>query len=418
MRPVILCGGDSSRLWPLPKPKQFQKVFNSSNTMLKDTLLRLKKDYKSPIITTNAQYKSLVMQDLHDLEDYRVILEPVKIGTAAAILIAALISDENEVMLVLPSDHFIGNLNNFHFSVDKACQIVRKTDAIVTFGVRYNEFNPEYGYINASYDCNNECHIVHNFLEKPAHELKDYNYWNSGIFVLRAGRYIDEIKKLAPDLYELYSASFVQEEKFYYLNKQDFEQVQNISIDHLVMEKTQNVAMIEADFDWVDVGTWNAMLELSRREELLAKIEFTSNLKPRVTSKVLHKSLISFINKIKDIKVIKTEAKPWGFFDIVLVGSNFLVKYLFINPLSCTSKQFHNYRDEYHIVLSGVGHVGLNDKVYAVEPNHVVEIPRYTSHRIQNKNANLPLEIIEFQVGEYLSDDDIVRLEDLYGRTA
>nr|WP_224721472.1 sugar phosphate nucleotidyltransferase [Candidatus Wolbachia massiliensis] len=130
MRPVILCGGSGSRLWPLSKPKQFQKIF-SHNTMLQNTLLRLKSSYMPPIIATNIQYESLVMEELHVLQEYKVIFEPVKIGTAAAILIAALLCDENEVMLILPSDHFIGDLNNFYASVEKAFQVVSETDSIV-----------------------------------------------------------------------------------------------------------------------------------------------------------------------------------------------------------------------------------------------------------------------------------------------
>nr|WP_250778668.1 phosphomannose isomerase type II C-terminal cupin domain [Wolbachia pipientis] len=128
------------------------------------------------------------------------------------------------------------------------------------------------------------------------------------------------------------------------------------------------------------------------------------------------KSLMSFISKVREVKAIRKEIKPWGFCSVVLMGEDFLVKYLFINPLSCTSKQFHHYRDEYHIVLSGAGYVNLGNKTRAIAANHVVEIPRKVSHRIENRSANFPLEIVEFQVGELLSDNDIVRLDDVYGR--
>nr|WP_265039070.1 sugar phosphate nucleotidyltransferase [Wolbachia endosymbiont (group A) of Yponomeuta plumbellus] len=198
MRPVILCGGSGSRLWPLSKPKQFQKIF-SQNTMFHNTLLRLKSDYMPPIIATNIQYESLVMEELHALQEYKVIFEPVKIGTTAAILIAALLCNENETMLILPSDHFIGDLNSFYASTQKASKLASETNSIVTFGVKPHEFNSEYGYINAVYDQKEKCHIVKDFTEKPERKLSNDHYWNSGIFVFKAKRYIDEIKKSAPE---------------------------------------------------------------------------------------------------------------------------------------------------------------------------------------------------------------------------
>ncbi|XPQ40251.1 sugar phosphate nucleotidyltransferase [Wolbachia endosymbiont of Rhagoletis indifferens] len=184
MRPVILCGGSGSRLWPLSKPKQFQKIF-SQNTMFHNTLLRLKSDYMPPIIATNIQYESLVMEELHALQEYKVIFEPVKIGTAAAILIAALLCNENETMLILPSDHFIGDLNSFYASTQKASKLASETNSIVTFGVKPHEFNSEYGYINAVYDQKEKCHIVKDFTEKPERKLSNDHYWNSGMFVFR-----------------------------------------------------------------------------------------------------------------------------------------------------------------------------------------------------------------------------------------
>nr|WP_259348706.1 sugar phosphate nucleotidyltransferase [Wolbachia pipientis] len=213
MRPVILCGGSGSRLWPLSKPKQFQKIF-SQNTMFHNTLLRLKSDYMPPIIATNIQYESLVMEELHALQEYKVIFEPVKIGTAAAILIAALLCNENETMLILPSDHFIGDLNSFYASTQKASKLASETNSIVTFGVKPHEFNSEYGYINAVYDQKEKCHIVKDFTEKPERKLSNDHYWNSGIFVFKAKRYIDEIKKSAPNLYNLCFKYFTPKRDF------------------------------------------------------------------------------------------------------------------------------------------------------------------------------------------------------------
>ncbi|WP_353286824.1 sugar phosphate nucleotidyltransferase [Wolbachia endosymbiont (group A) of Anthophora plumipes] len=428
MRPVILCGGSGSRLWPLSKPKQFQKIF-SQNTMFQNTLLRLKSGYMPPIITTNIQYESLVMEELHALQEYKVVFEPVKIGTAAAILIAALLCNENETMLILPSDHFIGDLNNFYASAHKASQLASETNSIVTFGVKPHEFNSEYGYINAVYDQKEKCHIVKDFTEKPERKLSNDHYWNSGIFVFKAKRYIDEIKKSAPNLYNLCFASvkhFTPQERFLYLKQRDFAGIEGVSIDYLVMEKAKNVAMIEANFDWLDVGTWNSVLELSekftssfrhvtKKREPVSTTESNKNLLGGAY-KQPNKSLISFINKVKKAKAIRREIKPWGFCSIILIGENFLIKYLFINPLSCTSKQFHHYRDEYHIVLSGVGYVSLGDKEYAIVKDHMIEIPREVSHRIENRSTSSPLEIVEFQIGEHLSDNDIVRLDDVYGR--
>lgn len=241
MRPIILCGGSGDRLWPLTQPKQFLRMFGH-NTMFKDTLLRLRSDYMPPIITTNIKYESLIIEDLHILQEYRVVLEPVKIGTAAAILIAALLSSEDEVMLILPSDHFIGNLNNFYTSIDKAFRIACKTNAVVTFGIKPHEFNSEYGYINSLYDHHKNHHVVQSFLEKPKYEVSNDHYWNSGIFVFKAKRYINEIKKLAPSLYmSCYAIVKHSRSKrnFIYLEQQDLEGIENTSIDHLVMEKNK-----------------------------------------------------------------------------------------------------------------------------------------------------------------------------------
>ncbi|WCR58176.1 sugar phosphate nucleotidyltransferase [Wolbachia endosymbiont of Ctenocephalides felis wCfeJ] len=432
MHPVILCGGSGSRLWPLSKPKQFQKIF-SHNTMFQNTLLRLKSDYMPPIIVTNVQYESLVMEELRVLQEYKVIFESVKIGTAAAILIAALLCNETETMLILPSDHFIGDLNSFHASVERASQLASETDSIVTFGVKPHEFNPEYGYINAVYDQQEKYHIVRSFTEKPKLELSNDHYWNSGIFVFKAKRYVDEMRRSAPHLYNLCRASMqhsTPQERFLYLKQQDFVGIEDISIDYLVMERAENVAMIEANFDWMDIGTWNSVLELSekfskepglfqcineKKEPVLTTENDTRNLLGKVY-KQPNKSLMSFINKVKREKPTRKEVKPWGFYSVILIGESFLIKYLCISPLSCTSRQFHCYRDEYHIVLSGLGYVNLGNKTHALAVNHVVEIPRKVSHRIGNRSTSFPLEIVEFQIGELLSDNDIVRLDDIYGR--
>ena len=422
MRPVILCGGNGSRLWPLSQPKQFQKIF-SHNTMLQNTLLRLKGVHMPPIITTNIQYESLIMEELKLLQDYKVIFEPIKLGTAAAILIAALLCNENEIMLILPSDHFIDNLDNFYTSIRKASQIACEADAIVTFGIKPNEFNSEYGYMHVFYEKNKKYYTVKDFIEKPTHELGDNYYWNSGIFVFKAKRYIDELKRSALHLYNLCNASmkkFSLNEKFLYLKHENFEGIEGLSADHLVMGKAKNIAMIKADFEWKDVGTWSAILELSNKFNKEPPSFIESNKLNNITNNVEplpNKSLASFINKIKQVKaMIKREIRPWGFYSTILTNENFLVKYLFINPLSCTSNQIHRFRDEHHIVLSGIGHITLEDKIHIVEKNHAIEAPRNISHRIENKSKSCPLEVLEFQVGEYLSDSDIVRLDDIYGR--
>ncbi|QOD38822.1 hypothetical protein ID128_02445 [Candidatus Wolbachia massiliensis] len=242
-----------------------------------------------------------------------------------------------------------------------------------TFGVKPHEFNSEYGYINAVYDHEEKYYIVKGFTEKPVHQLDNSHYWNSGIFMFKAKRYIDEIRKSAPHLYNLCFASvehFTPQDKLLYLKQQDFKGIEGISIDYLVMEKAENIAMIEANFDWVDVGTWNSILELNKklnkervpfqqvtkRKKLVSVTQVAEGNAKNLLSRVCelqnipNKSLISFIHRIKEVKAIRKEVKPWGFCSIILMGENFLIKYLLINPLSCTSKQLHHYRDEYHIV--------------------------------------------------------------------
>ncbi len=409
IQPVLLCGGVGSRLRPLSQddfPKQFHKIF-SNNTMLQNTLLRLKKNWKAPIITTNIKYKSLVIKEADFSQQPTIILEPIKIGTAASILVAVANCHEDTIVIVLPTDHHIENVVNFRSCLEQAVAIAKSTDAIVTIGIKPDHFNSGYGYIKAIYNDNTGCYSIDQFIEKPSNSNSLFGeyYWNSGIFIFKAKYYLNEIAKLAPNIYKACvkgRQNSIIQKNLVYLRKVDFAKINPTSFDYMIMEQRKDALMIEATFDWVDIGTWSGILSIVSRRSYF-------NYRNCYIKEVISDQ--STLCEIKE-KIIR----PWGFYSVIMKSKNFLIKYLYINPASATSMQLHKHRSEYYTILSGTAHVTLNDKVNVISQNEVIKISQLDMHRIENKDSENAVKIIEIQIGDYISENDIVRFADIYGR--
>ncbi|WP_339046554.1 sugar phosphate nucleotidyltransferase [Candidatus Mesenet endosymbiont of Agriotes lineatus] len=407
IQPVLLCGGMGSRLWPISQPpKQFCKVF-SDNTMLYNTLSRLHKSYNSPIITTNITHEFLITKEIESiyLQKPTIILEPIQIGTAASILVAIADCCDDTIVIVLPVDHYIENKVDFQKCLEQAITTAKSNEVVVIIGSKSNYFSSWFGYINATYNDIIGCYSVNEFIEKPLSIPSGEYFWNLGIFIFKAKYYFSEIAKLAPNVYktciESRKNSTIQN-NLVYLKKEDFMQTHPTSFDCMIMQKTRNSLMVEATFDWVDIGTWNGILSIVER---LIKNYFSS-------------SVLYYMRDIisDNIKVKEKVVKPWGFYSIIAKREKFLIKYLHINPASATSMQVHKHRDEYCIIVSGNACITLNAKVSTINASTVIEIPKLNVHRIGNRSNNNDLQIIEIQIGDYISEDDIIRLFDDYGR--
>ncbi|GHM58993.1 MAG: mannose-1-phosphate guanylyltransferase [Candidatus Mesenet longicola] len=404
---VLLCGGVGSRLWPISQPpKQFCKVF-SDNTMLHNTLSRLHKSYNPPIITTNITYESLIIKELDSvcLQKPTVILEPAQIGTAASILLAIADCCDDTIIVVLPTDHYIENKVDFQKCLEQAITIAKSNDAVVIIGKKPNYPSSEFGYIKAVYNDTISCYSVNKFIEKPLNIPSEEYFWNLGIFIFKAKYYFSEVTKLAPNVYKTCIESrknSTTQNNLVYLKDEDFMQIHPVSFDYMIMQKTKKALMIEATFDWIDVGTWNGILSIVER---LIKNHFSSS--------VLYymKDVVS-----DNIAVKEKVVKPWGFYSVIAKRENFLIKYLHINPARATSMQLHKHRDEYYVILSGTACITLNTKIHTINQSAVIEISRLSIHRIENKSNDNALQIIEIQIGNYISENDIIRLFDNYGR--
>lgn len=411
IQPILLCGGMGSRLWPLSQPpKQFRKVF-SDNTMLQNTLSRLCKSYNLPIITTNIIYESLITKEIESvcLQKPTVILEPTQVGTAASMLVA--IADcccNDTIVIVLPVDHYIKNKADFQKCLEQAITIAKNNDAVVIIGKKPNYFSSGLGYIKAIHNDIIDCYSVSEFVEKPLSIPSGEYFWNLGIFIFKAKYYFSEATKLVPNIYKMCIESRQNstiQDNLVYLKEKDFAQINPISFDYMIMQETKKALMIEATFDWVDIGTWNGILLVIAR---LIKNYFCNT----------QHMVLDYIQDIisDNIEIKEKIVKPWGFYSIIAKREKFLIKYLHIDPSSATSMQVHKHRDEYYVVLSGAACITLNAKVSTINKSTVIKIPKLSIHRIENKSNDNALQIIEIQIGDYISENDIVRLSDFYGR--
>lgn len=464
--PVIMAGGSGSRLWPLSRelyPKQFLNL-NGDLTMLQSTISRLQQlDCESPLVICNEEHRFLVAEQLRHLGKLanNIILEPVGRNTAPAIALAALTAlqtfEQDPLLLVLAADHVIRDEEAFVASIKRAISHA-ESGKLVTFGVVPTHAETGYGYIRRGSE-QQDAFSVSQFVEKPdtttaeCYIASGEYYWNSGMFLFRASRFLSELKSFCPDIYTACSSAVGTvnpDLDFIRVDKAAFLSCPSDSIDYAVMEKTSDAVMVPMDAGWSDVGSWSSLWEISPKdvsgnvfrgdvlqhgsnnnyvfaESALVSLIGVDNL---VVVQTKDAVLVVEQKKVQDVKniveVLKRSGRhehkvhrevyrPWGKFDSIDNGGRYQVKHITVKPGEKMSLQIHHHRAEHWIVVSGTARVTNGDRVYLVTENESTFIPVGAVHSLENP-GKVPLELIEVQSGAYLAEDDIVRLEDRYGR--
>ena len=465
--PVILSGGSGSRLWPLSRrqyPKQYLPLMGDK-TMLQETILRLEglDNLADPIIVCNVNHRFLVAEQCQQIgvQNPTILLEPTGRNTAPAITASALQAleqGENTKLLVLSADHVIQNIDTFHRVINIASKQA-EAGRMVTFGIVPASANTGYGYIKSSTKHFEGAYAIEQFVEKPdlaTAELyiQQGGYlWNSGMFMFQVNTLIDELNTHAPDIVKSVGKAIEFAKKdldFIRLDKEHFESSPSSSIDYALMEKSDNVVVIPLDAGWEDIGSWSALYDIGVKDangnvvsgdvialdttdtyvnapyHMVAAIG-VSNL---IIVDTPDATLVTTQDKAQEVKSIvehlqsedrgessahRKVFRPWGWYDSIESGEYFQVKRLHIKPGARLSLQIHHRRAEHWVVVSGVATVINGENVITLEKGESTYIPLGEIHSLENK-TNEPLEIIEVQSGTYLGEDDIVRLEDIYGR--
>lgn len=456
MKVVILCGGSGTRLWPVSRtlyPKQFVKLFDNESLFQK-TLKRNTSFADSFSVVINQEQYFMGLDQLDDLKlnsKKQFILEPIGRNTAPAIAMAAFASNPDEILLVVPSDHLIEKQAAYEEAVKKAAELAGQ-DKLITFGIKPSYAETGYGYIEAN------GFEVKSFKEKPDSTtaekyLKAGNYfWNSGMFCFKAKVFLEELKKYTPDVYEESLKTFqnARTDAAIRLQMEDMKSIRSESIDYAVMEKSSRVNVIPADIGWSDLGSFDSLYEALPKDKNGNTIsENTIHIGSKNNLVIAHNRLISTIDvedlmivdttdaiviakkgstqKVKDLvaevkkknvemtNVHTTAHRPWGTYTILEENPGYKVKQITVRPGGKLSLQYHHHRSEHWIVVSGIATVTINEKTFDLKQNESCYIPKEATHRLYNQQKE-DLVLIEAQVGGYLGEDDIVRLQDDYKR--
>jgi mannose-1-phosphate guanylyltransferase/mannose-6-phosphate isomerase len=467
--PVILAGGTGSRLWPLSRelfPKQFHALFGDQS-LLQSTLQRAERATgQPPIILCNEEHRFLVAEQCRALELgwRRIILEPEGRNTAPAIALAALAAcDEAQagvdpLLLVLPSDHLISDVEAFCGAV-KSAAVAAGQGGLVTFGVTPTQPETGYGYIRAPGEAAaGQALAVSSFVEKPdldtARGYLDSGeyYWNSGMFVLNAKVYLEELGRLCPDICTAVTAAYASgsNDLDFFRPGSEFLHSPADSIDYAVMEKTDKAQVVPASFDWSDIGSWTAIWEASEQDSdgnhlqgdvvsVATKDSYvvahdrlvgTIGVENLVVVETSDAVLVADKDRVQDVRKLVQRLKdgkreeylthrevfrPWGSYESVGQGERYQVKRIKVTPGASLSLQMHHHRAEHWIVVRGTAEVTRGEETFTLGENESTYIPLGVTHRLANP-GKLTLELIEVQAGAYLGEDDIVRFEDDYGR--
>ena len=396
IRPVILCGGSGTRLWPDKKyhqPKQFIDFGNW--TLFGKTLERIKNPiFDYPIISTNRKYISNIKKHLRlkGFKNYKIILEPAKRNTASAILSSILIKEipENQSLIFLTSDHLIEKINIFNKSLKQHQKLLTDKNIFI-FGIKPSNPSSEFGYF-LSKKVNNINKVI-KFIEKPNMKkakkiIKNNAYWNSGMFFLTKKSIINNFKKYQSKNFK-HCFNSVSKSKYrnniYYLNKKNFLKCTSISFDYAILEKSKDINAIKLNIPWSDLGSWKEICKIYDK----------------------------FKNKYKKKKNVFF--RPWGKYTNLYNGKNFLIKELYVKPKGVLSLQKHFHRSEHWVVTQGTPKITLNKKKFFLKADETIFIPVKSIHRIENPFKK-PVKIIEAQLGSILKETDIVRYQDIYGR--
>ncbi len=464
INPVILSGGSGTRLWPLSRehyPKQLLCLIGKQ-TLLQQTVSRLDglENVAAPLLVCNEEHRFLIAEQLRQLgkAPADIILEPVGRNTAPALTLAALAllkhASDDALMLVMPADHVVQYAKKFHAAVQEGVALAENGN-LVTFGIVPTAPETGYGYIKRG-----PANRVAAFVEKPDAETAgqyvvsgDY-LWNSGMFMMRASVWLEELKRFHPAMLEACKTAYEQGKRdsdFYRANAQAFSSCQSNSIDYAVMEETDRAAVVVLDAGWSDIGAWSSLWEVSEQDNLgnvvqgdvylhatrnallisqhrfLAAVGLDDIIVVETPDAVLvaHKKhaqdVKEVVNRLKSDKrseylTHRRVHRPWGYYEGIDAGQRFQVKRLMVKPGAALSLQMHHHRAEHWVVVKGTARVTKGDEVFMLTENQSTYIPLGTTHRLENP-GNIPLEIVEVQSGSYLGEDDIVRFEDKYNRT-
>ncbi len=467
LQPVLLSGGSGTRLWPLSReayPKQFLPLVGD-DTLLQATWRRVApQSSASPLVVANEEHRFLVAEQLRVIgaPQARIVLEPVGRNTAPAIAAAALVASadgSDPLLLVLPSDHVVRDPDAFRAAV-RAAMPAAEAGALVTFGIVPQAPETGFGYIQAEAGqaSSDGVRKVLRFVEKPdAATAQGYldaggYFWNSGMFLFRASRFLDELGRHRPDILAAARAACAHVDpdgEFLRLDREAFAASPSESIDYAVMENTDAAMVLPVDIGWNDVGSWSALWEVSEQDgdgnahhgDVIAVDSRNSYAYARrlvalvgvddlVVVETDDAVLVAAKDKVQEVKQVVARLKaeqrsqavlhrevqrPWGSYDSIDVGDGFQVKRIKVKPGAALSLQSHARRAEHWIVVRGTARVTRNLDLFELHANQSTYIPIGAKHRLENPGSDV-LELIEVQSGDYLGEDDIVRYEDVYGR--
>ena len=467
--PVIMCGGAGTRLWPASResmPKQFIALF-AKHSMFQQTMMRVVAQdlFGKPIVVTSADFRFIVAEQLSQIGiDAEIVLEPQRRDSCAAIAVATLLGlerDEDAVLLALASDHAVADVDGFRDACREAFSAA-DGGKIVTFGVVPDQPSTAYGYLRPgpALAGGKVCELSE-FVEKPdeatAKEYLEQGYlWNSGNFLFRAATMRGELQRLQPEVWSAVSASVSGASKdldFLRLEASAFAKAPRISIDYAVMEHTDKSAVLAVDFGWSDLGSWDAIWAHVPRDEagnalsgpcevlgvnntlvqsdekILTTVVGLSDIvvvtmpdAVLVASRKVGDEMKVLVERLKATERPQATAhrriyRPWGFYESINLGERHQVKRIIVNPGQRLSLQKHFHRSEHWVVVKGIGEITINGEVRLLRENESTYIPIEAVHRLSNPGKT-PLELIEVQVGSYLGEDDIVRIEDGYNRVS
>lgn len=465
IQPVILAGGTGSRLWPLSRemyPKQLLSLTDQTS-LLQTTVSRVSavSGMLPPIVVVGEEHRFITKSQVDELgigNDYTILLEPVGRNTAPAIsgAVQYIINTQgknDQVILVLPADHLVRNLDAFERAVQESAQRAAE-GAVVTFGIEPERPETAYGYIECG-----DGGKVKSFKEKPPFEVAEKYlaegnyYWNSGMFAFTAETFVNEMKQHAPAILECMEEAVAngrRDDRFFRFELDVMERCSDDSIDYALMEKTARAVVVVADLGWSDIGSWQALYEVLEKDAngnvcqgdvlledtknslirsenmLVAAVGLTDTMVIETSDALLVAPLSRSqdVNKIvarlkkdkrDEFRFHKTVYRPWGNYTVLSVEPRYQIKRITVDPSQILSLQMHHHRHEHWVVVKGTAKITNGDQVTLLHEDQSTYIPAGNMHRLENPGV-IPLELIEVQIGSYLGEDDIVRFEDVYGR--